>query len=135
MQSQSSKQANAQSMTYNEATGMHYSGEYTVKTVPDAIAASIQPTAPCAIPLTGSGSGVGFGLSLGSAYVDKGCEIREDIRLGMSGDEESRRLANKVLHSRLKAHLNEGDEDEVVSVSKKDADNDGAANFFGLTSY
>lgn len=128
-QQQNSEQANAQSMTYNESEGMHYSGEYTMKNVPDAVAADISPTAPCAIPLTGAGSGVGFGLSLGTAYVDKNCEMREDVRLGLSGDSVSRSLANQVIQSRLRGHLDDAT-DEVASNAKSS----GKSNYWDVAS-
>lgn len=110
VQGQAQDQANKQSMTYNEATGMHYSGGYEVENVPNAIAADIQPTVPCAIPLTGAGSGVGFGVSLGTAYIDKECEIRETVRLGFHGDALSKNLANQVIQSKLLEYVEEADE-------------------------
>lgn len=127
-------QANAQSMTYNEATGVHYSGEYTVKSAPPAVAPGIDPTVPCAIPLTGAGSGIGFGFSVGTAYIDKGCELREEIRLGLSGDSVSQALANQLMQARLRAHLEEADaSDPATAEVKKQSDN--KSNYAALTGY
>lgn len=120
MEGQSQSQGNTQSMQYNEAAGVHYSGEYTVRGVPNAIAPSVQPTTPCAIPLNGAGSGVGFGISLGTAYVDRNCELREDVRLGLAGDAASQYLANQVIQQRLRAHLEEGDESEGGATGSRD---------------
>ncbi|MCB9020174.1 MAG: hypothetical protein H6546_07580 [Chitinophagales bacterium] len=135
-QSQTSKQANAQSMTYNEADGVHYSGEYSVKNVPDAVAPSIDPTAPCAIPLTGAGSGVGFSLGLGTAYVDVGCEMREVVRLGlMSGNAAVNAKANEVLSTELDKYL-PAKEVETISAHEDNTSNDfESVSIFELTSY
>jgi len=112
LQGQSSKQANAQSMTYNEAQ-QDYSDTYKEYAAP-AYAPSIDPTVPCAIPLTGGITvpGVG-GLAGGSAYIDKGCEIREMVRLGMQGDETSQRLANEVIQTELWNVLVEQSEETI----------------------
>lgn len=130
-QQQKTRQANEQSMTYNESEGVHYSGGYEVENVPDAYAASIQPTTPCAIPLTGAGSGVGFGISLGTAYVDRECEIRETVRLGLnSSDARVKRLANDVLISKLEEMLStEVEEDVSVNVNDISSDEDVASMF------
>lgn len=137
-QSQSSKQANAQSMTYNEADSMHYSGEYTVKTpVGTAVAPSIDPTAPCAIPLTGAGQNFSVGLSIGTAYVDKGCEMRETVRLGLMGDEKSQNMANMVIRGQLQGYLDEQREEEMARVEKLKEENEGTGlvSVFELTNY
>jgi len=122
VQGQSSKQANAQSMTYNESEGVHYSGSYEAKirNTPDAVAASIQPSAPCAIPLTGAGSGPGVSISLGTAYVEKGCVLRETVRIGMSGDAVSRNLANQVIQGKLLEYLEQ--EDELAKARMEEAE-------------
>jgi len=121
-QSQSSKQANAQSMTYNEANGVHYSGGYEAKirNTPDAVAPSIQPSAPCAIPLAGAGAGPGVSISLGTAYVEKGCVLRETVRIGLSGDAVSRNLANQVIQGKLLEYLEQ--EDELAKARMEEAE-------------
>ena len=67
-----------------------YGGTYTVKSVPDAYAPSVYPTAPCRISISGAGSGVGFGLSIGGSVLDEDCNRRELSRsfqnLGMNDD-------------------------------------------------
>jgi hypothetical protein len=86
-------------------------GTYRVKNVPTAVAPSIDPTAPCAIPVSGGGSGVGFGVSFGSAYVDEGCEMRELIRIGLtSGNAVAEDKAAQLLNRQLDEALAESDE-------------------------
>lgn len=134
MQGQLNKQRNNQEMTYNEADGVHYSGGYTVrqKNVPAVSAPSIDPTAPCAIPLSGGGSGVGFGVSFGSAYIDEGCEQRELIRIGLtSGNTKAADKAAKLLNRQLDEALGEDEEDEAVA-SGPSSTNEGV---FALTNY
>jgi len=118
-QQQAQDQANKQVMQYNEAEGMHYSGEYTVRQAPPATAPDIQPTVPCAIPLTGGGSGLDFGFSIGTAYIDKECEIRETVRLGMHGDAVSKSLANQVIQGKLLEYVRE--EDEMAQARMEEA--------------
>ena len=58
------------------------------------------------LSLTGAGSGVGFSLGLGTAYVDVGCEMREVVRLGlMSGNAAVNAKANEVLSTELDKYL------------------------------
>lgn len=137
VQGQSSEQANRQVMHYNESDSMHYSGGYEVKNVPNAIAADISPTVPCAVPLTGAGSGVGFGVSLGTAYIDEKCELRETVRLGLRGDAESKRMANMVIRGQLQGYLDEQREEEMARVEdlKAEAEGTGLVSVFELTDY
>ena len=116
-QALNSKQANDQSMTYNEANGLHYSGEYKVKMAPAIGAASIPPSAGCQKPVTGGLSGTLGGVTFGTTYTDETCIMYEDIRFGMEGDEESRRLANMVIQNRLMGHLEK--QDEVAAANQQ----------------
>lgn len=108
-----------------------YRYEYEAKlyTVPDAIAPSVQPTVPCAIPVNAAGSLVGGALSFGTAYIDTDCNLREDIRLGLSGDSVSRNLANQVIQVRLRGHLDDA-ADEVASNVKPS----GKSNYWDVAS-
>lgn len=133
-QSQQQSQGNKQVMEYNESEGIHYSGEYTVKSAPGVALGGIDPTAPCAISLEGAGSGIGFSLALGTAYVDKNCELREDVRLGLSGDETSRSLANQVIQKRLRSHLEE-EKDEKDSAVASGRGSTTTEGIFALTNY
>lgn len=72
-------------MTINEAappadTSVRYSGDYTVKGVPNVVTGSVYPTAPCMGSSTVGGSGVGFGISVGHTWKDDECGIRETAR-------------------------------------------------------
>jgi hypothetical protein len=58
-------------------TSITYGGKVEVKNVPDAVAPSAYPTAPCRIAISGAGSGVGFGLSIGGSVLDEDCNKRE----------------------------------------------------------
>lgn len=72
------------------------------RNTPDLGLSNVQPTIPCAIPVNASGVGQAFGIGFGTAYIDKPCEERELIRLGLaSGDSNTNRLANVVLQKRL----------------------------------
>jgi len=98
----------SQSVTVSNPGRVEYSGSYRVKNVPSAMAPSIDPTVPCAVPVSGAGSGVGFGFSVGSAYIDKGCEQRELIRLGLTSgnpaaEDKAAALLNQELDNALRA--------------------------------
>lgn len=82
-----------------------YPDDIEIKNVPDLHAPSINPTVDCAIPYMGAGVGSGWGLSLGSVYVDENCEMREMIRLGLEGDAESNTLANKLIQMDLEDYI------------------------------
>lgn len=86
--SSSSSGGNVQ--TINDSGERHYSGSYTVKNVPTAIAPSVYPTAPCMGSTSAGASGVGFGVSFGSSWTDDECGIRETARsfsgLGLQQD-------------------------------------------------
>jgi hypothetical protein len=72
------------------------------RNTPDLSLSNVQPTIPCAIPVNASGVATAFGLGFGTAYIDKACEERELIRLGLaSGDSNTNSLANVVLQKRL----------------------------------
>lgn len=48
--------------------------------VATAYAASIMPTAVCALSTSGGAQGVGFGFSLGGSYIDDNCMLLEQVR-------------------------------------------------------
>ena len=123
LQGQVQGQDNDQNMTYNETDSMHYSGKYKVETNPSMGLGGISPTAPCAIPLEGTYSGVGIGVGLGTAYVDKGCERRELIRMGLqSGNVEANGKAAALLNRDLDAALAESDEAVASGPSSSERD-------------
>lgn len=70
------------SMTYNEAEvpalqEIRSSGRVEVENVPDVVAPSAYPTAPCRIAVSAGGSGIGFGVSVGGSVLDEDCNRRE----------------------------------------------------------
>ena len=71
---------NTQQVTVTDSGQMQYSGNYTVKTVPNVVASDIYPTSPCMGSSSVGGSGVGFGFSIGSSWTDDECGIRETAR-------------------------------------------------------
>lgn len=132
LQGQVQGQDNDQTMTYNESSRMHYSGKYEVKTNPSMGLGGISPTAPCAIPVEGSYSGVGVGIGIGTAYVDKGCERRELIRMGLqSGNVEANGKAAALLNRDLDAALAEHESDEAVASGPSST----SEGVFALTNY
>ena len=123
LQGQVQGQDNDQNMTYNETDSMHYSGKYKVETNPSMGLGGISPTAPCAIPLEGTYSGVGIGVGLGTAYVDEGCERRELIRMGLqSGNVEANGKAAALLNRDLDDALAESDEAVASESSSSERD-------------
>lgn len=56
---------------------LRYSGSYSVKNVPDALAPMIAGGAnPCVVGASAAGSVVGFGMSGGASWSDDACERR-----------------------------------------------------------
>lgn len=54
-----------------------YSGSYSVKSVPDAMAPMIPGGVnPCVVGMSAAGSVVGFGASMGGSWNDENCERR-----------------------------------------------------------
>ena len=86
----SSSSSGGNTQTINDSGERHYSGTYTVKNVPTAIAPSVYPTAPCMGSTSAGASGIGFGVSFGSSWTDDECGIRETARsfsgLGLQQD-------------------------------------------------
>ena len=50
------------------------------KNTPAVFAGNMYPTTSCAHTLTVGGSGVGFGLAIGSSWTDEECSLRETAR-------------------------------------------------------
>lgn len=56
---------------------LEYSGSYSVRNVPDAMAPMISGgTNPCVVGLSAAGSVVGFGAAMGGTWNDESCERR-----------------------------------------------------------
>ncbi len=102
-----SKQANKQSTSYTEAK-QDYNDMYE-DYVSAAIAGNVQPTVPCLVPINAGVVVPAVGsISAGSGSIDRGCEMRETIRIGMSsGDTATQSMANAVLQNMLMDMLNE----------------------------
>ena len=100
--------------------GSDHKGTYD-KYTPSAAAPSIDPTVPCAIPVT-AGIGVpGLSASGGTAYIDEGCELRELIRIGLtSGNAVAEDKAAQLLNRQLDEALAESEE-AVASGPASDA--------------
>lgn len=79
-QSQSTKNANnSKQQTNVNVEGDHY--EAPDIPVATAYAPPIQPTAPCALPITGGVQLMTWGASAGTAYIVEECEKREHQRM------------------------------------------------------
>lgn len=78
-QAQSTENANnsKQSVTVAGDSTVYQAANIPVAT---AYAASIQPTAVCALSTSGGAQGVGFGFSLGGSYIDENCMLLEQVR-------------------------------------------------------
>ena len=65
-------------------------GAYNIRTVPDASAPNVYPTSPCMGSSSVGGSGMAFGFSIGTSWVDDECGIRETARsfagMGLNND-------------------------------------------------
>lgn len=109
-----SRQANSQTFSYTESDRGNTYEDYT----PNAVAPSIDPTVPCAIPVS-MGVGVpGLAASGGTAYIDEGCEQRELIRIGLtSGNAAAEGKAAQLLNRQLDEALAERapESDETVA--------------------
>ncbi len=79
-QRSSNRNANAATVNYNEATGMHYSGNYTVRSNPDVNAPAIWANNPCVVSFSGGVSVVGFGASIGAGIEDRDCTRRANAQ-------------------------------------------------------
>ena len=96
-------------------------GDYKDYT-PSVSAPRIDPTVPCAIPVS-VGVGVpGFAASGGTAYVDTGCEQRELIRIGLtSGNVQAEAKAAALLNRQLDAALAANEESAAVASGRRDS--------------
>ena len=125
-QRQNSKQANRQVMQYNEANKMEYSGGYKLKNTPNPYAVAPPPSAPCYIGVAGSYTAAGLGIAVSGSVYDKGCEVRETVRLGYSSsNEQTRMLADQVIQSKLLEYIDEDVErqlEEKRAEIKRDTD-------------
>lgn len=74
------RQSNSQQIVFNNPA-QPSEVKQTVKNVPEAIAPSINATAPCRLPVTGGLSIVGGGFSAGATVLDEGCDLRETARV------------------------------------------------------
>jgi len=112
----SAKQANKQSTSYTEAK-QDYNDMYE-DYVSAAYAPSVQPTVPCLVPINGGVVVPAVGsISAGSGAIDRGCEMRETIRIGLSSNDPSTQsIANAVLQNMLVDMLNEQTEIETPVV-------------------
>ena len=48
--------------------------------VSSVVAPAIMPTAVCALGISAGAQGVAFGLAFGTSYIDKNCELLEQVR-------------------------------------------------------
>lgn len=112
---QSTSQSNNNSQNvYVQDTKQDYSDTYK-KYTPTAVAPSINATTPCLIPISGAFGVPGLSVGGGSGVLDKGCEERELIRLGLASDHrDTWNLANTLLQARLAA-VAQKDEEEAAA--------------------
>ena len=89
--SQASNAGNTQVINFNDPNGsrdltrsindVHYSGEYTVKNVPNVYSPPLTTSNDTCMGSSSVGaSGVGFGLSIGSTWTDKNCTMLKNSR-------------------------------------------------------
>lgn len=71
---------NTLSVTTPADTSVRYSGGYEVKNVPGFALGNVYPTTNCAHSTQVGGSGVGFGFTVGTSYLDEECSLRETSR-------------------------------------------------------
>ncbi len=77
IQSQATIQGQSQNVTVNnnQSGDLRHSGEYTVKSAPTVIGGSNSPSANCHGTSNVGLSLAGFGISLGSSWKDKDCQV------------------------------------------------------------
>ena len=66
------------------ATGtqnLNYGGSYTVRNTPEVIAPNVAGGNPCAVGASGGIGLPGFGLTAGTTWADKACELRQKVAL------------------------------------------------------
>ena len=82
-------------LTVNEAripenTRNEQAGTVNVRSVPNVFGGNVYPTTNCAHSSTIGASGLGWGVSVGSSYLDEECSLRETSRsfagMGMKDD-------------------------------------------------
>lgn len=94
---------------------------------------SPEPTAPC-IVTGGAHLGVpGFIGGASGGIVDRNCEMRENIRLGLSSDNmQTKQLANNVLQAKLVQDLEEITEERRLKVNETRSSDDNVWAFQDL---
>lgn len=73
-----------------ESTRNEQVGTVNVRSVPNVFAGNVYPTTNCAHSSTVGAAGLGWGVSIGSSYLDEECSLRETSRsfagMGMKDD-------------------------------------------------
>jgi hypothetical protein len=90
LQGQGQTQTSSSNNANNAAQAVTVQGSTTTNTttlqamarnpVATAYAPAYLPSAVCALGVSGGAQGVAFGLSFGASYVDKNCEVLEQVR-------------------------------------------------------
>ncbi len=79
-QAQSTDNANNAALTVSVAGDVSHYAAQERNPVATAYAPSISPTAVCALSMSGGAQGSAFGFSIGGSYIDKNCELLEQVR-------------------------------------------------------
>ncbi len=74
---------------------LNYSGSYTVRNTPEVIAPNVVGGNPCAVGASGGLALPGFGVSAGTTWADKACELRQKVALLFNMGEQS--LAREIM--------------------------------------
>lgn len=89
---------------------------------------SPEPTAPCVVT-GGAHFGVpGFIGGASGGIIDKKCEMREAVRIGLAGDATSKRMANEVIQNDLQGYLDEANEEKAVNAYQTPPASDSVAS-------
>lgn len=65
----------------NTTADIRYSGTTTQRSAPSVVGPVMNPTTPCTSVISAGGSGIGFGVFIGSTMEDKECTRREFARV------------------------------------------------------